>query len=181
MFHELSGRFGPTLGTDNMTYGGVNLTLRGFWSLYRQYLVLAARLVADLLFGRPPFYELARHGGLYPSDSVGGWSAVRGVPLQRYYGKLKFFGNLELRSKLKDFGFWGQRFNVGLAAFADAGRVFADWGAHSQLDGNSVGIKVGLGGGLRLQWGETFILRADVAWSPDADPVGFTVDFNHAF
>jgi len=28
MFHELSLRFGPTLGVDNLTYGGVNLTLR---------------------------------------------------------------------------------------------------------------------------------------------------------
>jgi hypothetical protein len=181
MFHELSGRFGPGLGADDMTYGGANLTLRAYWTLYRRYLVLAARLMADLLWGRPPFYELSRHGGLRASGAIGGFTAVRGVPVQRYHGKLKFLGNLELRSKLVDFGFWGQRFNLGLVAFADAGRVFADWGAHSQLDGNTVGIKVGLGGGLRLQWGETFVLRADVAWSPDASPVGYTVDVNHIF
>jgi hypothetical protein len=37
------------------------------------------------------------------------------------------------------------------------------------------------GGGLRLQWGETFLLRGDVAWSPDARPVGIYVDVNHVF
>jgi hypothetical protein len=30
-----------------------------------------------------------------------------------------------------------------------------------------------VGGGLRLRKGETFVLRADVAWSEDARPLGF--------
>jgi hypothetical protein len=30
----------------------------------------------------------------------------------------------------------------------------------------------GIGGGLRLQKGRTFVLRADLAWSPDARPIG---------
>ena len=40
------------------------------------------------------------------------------------------------------------------------------------LDGTGLGLKYGLGGGLRLQEGQTFIVRGDVAWSPDARPVG---------
>ena len=35
-----------------------------------------------------------------------------------------------------------------------------------------MGLHYGAGGGLRLQSGSAFVLRADVAWSPDASPIG---------
>ena len=182
MFHEVSGRLspGPAGGTD-LTYGGVNVTARFFHPLYGDRLVLAARVMVDLLWGRPPLYELARHGGLFPDAAVGGSCAVRGVPLHRYHGKIKLLGNLELRSKLLPFSLFGQRFNLGTTVFADTGRVVADWQSAPSQDGSGLGLKLGLGGGIRFQWGETFLLRADVAWSPDADPVGVYVDINHVF
>jgi hypothetical protein len=65
--------------------------------------------------------------------------------------------------------------------FFDTGRTWADYRALTHLDGEGLGLKIGAGGGLRLQWGETFLIRVDPAWSPDADPVGFYVDINHAF
>jgi hypothetical protein len=37
------------------------------------------------------------------------------------------------------------------------------------------------GGGLRIKWGEAFLVRADVAWSPDADPIGLYFNVNHVF
>jgi hypothetical protein len=40
-----------------------------------------------------------------------------------------------------------------------------------ELDGTGVGLKYGLGLGLRLQKG-TFLVRGDLAWSPDARPLG---------
>jgi len=181
MFHELSWRGSPALAAGaDVAYGGLNLTLRFFQALWRERLVLAARVMADLLLGDPPFYELACHGGLFPSSAIGGATAVRGVPLQRYHGKVKLLGNLELRARLLPFRIRSQRFNLGALLFVDAGRVWTDYRALA-LDGAGAGIKVGLGGGLRLQWGETFILRADVAWSPDARPVGVYVDVGHIF
>jgi len=179
MFHEVSWRFSP--GGTKLTYGGANVTVRFFQSLVGDRLVLAARLMVDLLWGSPPLYELARHGGLFPDAAVGGSCAVRGVPLHRYHGKIKLLGNLELRSKLLPFSLFGQRFNLGATAFADTGRVLADWQSSPSLDGSGLGLKIGMGGGVRFQWGETFLLRADVAWSPDADPVGVYVDINHVF
>ncbi len=182
-FHELSWRASPALATDsNLVYGAVNATARFFFALERRArLVLALRLLADLLVGQPPFYELARHGGLNPSGTIGGGAAIRGVPLQRYHGKLKLLGNLELRAKLLPFRIRSQRFNLGLTAFVDAGRCFVDLRARPELDGSGLGLKLGLGGGARFQWGETFLLRADVAWSPDARPVGVYVDVGHVF
>jgi hypothetical protein len=46
---------------------------------------------------------------------------------------------------------------------------------------NGMGMKFGAGEGIRLQWGETVVIRVDVAYSPDADPVGVYVDFGHIF
>jgi outer membrane protein assembly factor BamA len=179
-FHELSWRSSPGLATsDDLAYGGLNFTTRFYQSLLGPNLVLAARLMLDLLVGSPPFYELARHGGLVPKPAIGG--GVRGVPRQRYHGKVKLLGNLELRAKLLPFTIFEQRFNLGLTAFVDTGRVWADFSDGERFDGDKVGLKVGVGAGLRLQWGETFLLRVDTGWSPDADPIGFYVDINHLF
>jgi hypothetical protein len=133
-----------------------------------------------LIFGQPPFYLLSEHAGLFPASSPGGGGGVRGVPLQRYHGKIKLLTNLELRSKLWSFTVFAQRINLGALAFVDLARIWADW-RDTGLDGRGVGIKVGAGGGLRLQWGETFILAADVAWSPDAAPIGFYITVGHVF
>jgi len=181
-FHEISWRACPGLSTaGDLAYGGLNLTARQFWPLWRRRLVLAARLMTDLLLGQPPFYELARHGGLVPRSAIGGKDAVRGVPQERYHGKVKLLGNLELRARLLPFAVRRQRFVLGAVLFVDSGRVWADYSDSERFDGEGLGLKVGAGGGLRLRWGETFILRGDVAYSPDADPVGVYVDVNHVF
>jgi outer membrane protein assembly factor BamA len=182
VFSELTWRFAPgTASVDDLAYGGVNFTVRLYRAVAGERLVLAGRVMVDLLLGQPPFYELASHGGLSPGSSIGGSAAIRGVPRHRYHGKIKLLGNLELRSKLVPFTLWGQRFNLGATLFADTGRTWADFSASKRLDGSGAGLKVGLGGGPRFQWGETFLLRADVAWSPDARPIGIYIDVNHAF
>jgi hypothetical protein len=179
MFHEISWRFSPGA---TFAYGGLNLTARFYWALYRETLVLAARALADLLVGEPPFYELAQHGGLYPKGSPGGGGAVRGVPLHRYHGKVKLLGNLELRARLLPFSLFGQRFNLGGNVFFDAGRVWTELPpGNRRFDGDGPGLKLGVGAGPRMQWGETFLIRIDLAWSPDADPVGVYFDVSHVF
>ncbi len=127
-------------------------------------LVLAARLVADLLLGNPPFYELARYDD---TAAIGGSKGVRGVPAQRYYGKIKLIANVELRSELLELSILGGKRRFGLVAFADTGRVWADYGSHPELDGSGLNLAYGLGGGLRVASGKTFMLRLDLAWSPD--------------
>jgi hypothetical protein len=106
---------------------------------------------------------------------------VRGVPAQRYYGKIKAFSNVELRSELFSLRILGEDRRFGLAAFCDFGRVWTDYRAHPELDGTGWGLKYGLGGGLRIASGESFVLRADVGWSPDAHPVSAYLVSGHAF
>ncbi len=107
------------------------------------------------------------------TTAIGGGKAVRGVPAQRYYGKVKVFGNLEVTTPIRSFTLRGKALVLGLAAFLDGGRTWTELGrAHPELDGTGLGLKYGVGGGLRLQEGRTFLLRLDLAWSPDARPLG---------
>jgi hypothetical protein len=168
-FHQVRLRVSPSLGpTHPFQFAEANATLR----LYRtpvRWLQLAFRLVGDLLIGHPPIYELTR---IDDDSVVGGSKGIRGVPGQRYYGKVKTLGTFEARAQLWRFTWFEKPFELGVAAFADGGRVWADLKNDPQLDGRGLGLKYGVGGGLRLQEGQTFVIRADLAWSPDAQPVG---------
>jgi Omp85 superfamily domain len=70
---------------------------------------------------------------------------------------------------------------VGAAAFFDGGRVWADTTPQPALDGSSLGLKYGVGTGFRLMSGKAFVLRGDIAWSPDATPIGGYVVAGESF
>jgi surface antigen Omp85-like protein len=169
-FHTAVIRVSPRVGTA-LPYAYERLTLTArFYTTPVHNVTLLFRVVGDTLLGDPPFYELARFD---ETPAIGGSKAVRGVPAQRYYGKVKLFGNLEVRSELLRFSVHHKRMVLGAALFADGGRSWTQPGqSNPALDGTGLGLKYGLGGGLRLQEGQTFIVRGDVAWSPDARPVG---------
>lgn len=159
-------------------YAQADLTLRAYTTPVPHHLTLAMRVVGDLLFGDPPLYELSRFDD---TAAIGGSKGVRGVPAGRYAGKIKLFGNFEARVPLLDFNMIGKQFRFGVAGFVDAGRVWADYTPHPELDGTSLGLKYGIGGGLRLQQGHAFVVRMDAAWSPDARPMGFYLTAGEAF
>jgi outer membrane protein assembly factor BamA len=157
---------------------GLSAALSGFVPLGSEDYVLAARLVGDVMMGDVPFYELSRFD---ETSAIGGPKYVRGVPSNRYWGKRKMMANLEVRAALFEFGLGKSRYELGSAAFFDAGRVWAEVGKHEELDGADWGIKYGTGAGLRLRKGQTFVLRVDVAWSPDARPIGAYFLADHIF
>ena len=178
-WHELKLRVAPWgAGFVPYRYLQASLFARAYQRLGSDGLVLAGRLVADLQMGEVPFYELSRYA---EASALGGANGVRGVPGDRYHGKRKLFGNLELRSTLWAFDLGASRYHLGLTAFFDAGRLWADVTSAPALDGSGIGLKWGGGAGLRLRKGETFVLRADLAYSPDARPVGFYFLAGHLF
>ena len=177
-FHELSLRGGGLLELPG-GWGGANLTARFYAPLVAGRLTLASRVLVDLLWGQVPFYELARFGGTEAEEGPGGSMSVRGLPARRYHGRLKAIGNVELRSRIVLFRLAGQASSFGAVVFVDAGRVWADTQARPKLDTGGHPLGLGLGGGLRLQVGETFIVRADVAWSPGTYGIAF--DVGHVF
>jgi hypothetical protein len=169
--HTLRFRASPRVsGALPYEYERLTLATRFYATVVERWLGVSCRFVGDTLLGTPPFYELARFD---ETPAIGGGKAVRGVPAQRYYGKVKVFGNLEAVSEVWPFSIKDKPFVLGLAAFVDAGRTWTELTRrHPDLDGTGLGLKYGIGGGLRLQEGHTFIVRLDVAWSPDASPVG---------
>ena len=169
-----------TLGAVDYRYVRVGTAVNLFVPIVpkERRLVLATRVVNDLLFGDPPFYELPRFEDTF---AIGGAKGVRGVPGQRYYGKIKAFANVELRSELFKARVLGDERRFGVVAFTDFGRVWADYDSDPELDGTSLGLKYGIGGGLRVASGETFVLRVDVAWSPDANPLSGYLLAGHIF
>ena len=170
-YHQVTFRVSPGMGTPfPYEYGQLDAMARFYTTLIPDRMVLAVRGVFDLQFGDVPFYELARYED---TSAIGGGMAIRGVPGYRYYGRVKAFGNVELRTSLTRFQLWGRKLKLGVATFADAGRMWSQMDhPRPELDGSGLGLHYGLGGGLRLQQGQTFVVRADVAWSPDARPVG---------
>jgi outer membrane protein assembly factor BamA len=118
-----------------------------------------------------------------PRDGPGGGWSLRGIPRQRYSGKVKLIQNLELRSLFWRFGIGKSRFVVGGVVFLDAARIWADTRA-TIIDGRNVdggSFKLGTGAGLRVRWGETFLIRFDGAYSPTEHTPGFYVDIGHVF
>lgn len=169
-FHSAVIRVSPGVGSYlPYSYERLNLTGR-FYRTVGKRVTFMFRIVGDALLGDAPFYELARFD---ETPAIGGSKAVRGIPAQRYYGKVKVFENLEARGELFPFTVHGKHMVLGVALFADAGRSWTELTrSHPDLDGTGIGLKYGLGGGLRLQEGQTFVVRGDIAWSPDAQPVG---------
>ncbi len=179
-YHALKLRVSPHLNT-TLPYGyeQINATARVYHTIVPRKLVLAVRAVLDVQLGDVPFYEMSR---FEDTSAIGGSQGVRGVPAYRFYGRLKAFGNVELRSQVSKFRWLHGRYILGFAAFFDAGRLWSDAeDSRPDLDGDGLGLHYGVGGGVRLQKGRSFMLRADVAWSPDAEPIGAYVLANHAF
>jgi outer membrane protein assembly factor BamA len=177
-YHQLKIRYSPAVGGHlPYEYGQANATFR-FYLPFTARLGLAVRAVGDWQFGNVPFYELARYEDTF---AFGGVNGVRGIPGQRYYGRIKLFSNVELRARLYDFTAFRKPYALGGALFTDFGRLWTDFAAHPELDGAGLGLKYGLGGGVRLQQGKTFVIRVDVAWSPDARPLGAYLTAGQAF
>ncbi len=118
MFISATARVSPRI-TGELPYAYQRLTVsaRFYGTPIRRWLSWSFRVVGDTLLGAPPFYELARFD---ETPAIGGGKALRGVPAQRYYGKVKLFENLEAQSELLPFTLHGKRMVLGVAAFVDA-------------------------------------------------------------
>lgn len=167
-YHHLGVRGVVGVPTSHqVAYGAVGLSLAQYVPLGGPF-VVAARVVADLEFGHVPFYDLYTGGTFLTDEMIGGSSAVRGVPVGRYSGLIKVFGNLELRAMLVRFHLLGQQFLLGNDLLVDTGRLWSDYSWRASADGRGVGLKWGVGGGQYLQWGQAAVFRLEVAYSPDA-------------
>lgn len=150
-YHFITAKLTPGVP---VSYGELSTGMRMFHPFIGEKLVGAGALRARFLSSGAPFDELAL-------------GHLRGVPGGRYHGKVQMAVNLELRSVFARFSVRRQRFGLGAVVFVDGGRVWADYRVDRALDGRGPGVHLGSGGGLRVQWGQTRMLRFDAAYSAE--------------
>lgn len=173
---ELSLRAaGPDLAS-SYRFVGITASVRAFWSLRPERLVLAQRLTFDHLAGDVPFFEWPIIGGLNPGEGIGGMSSVRGVPRNRYTGNTKVLSNTELRFTGFQFSLLGTPVKAGALALLDLGRTW-----HPGVeDGPWYRWHPGVGAGIRLSR-RSAVLRFDYAVALEDWRQGVYVTFGQMF
>lgn len=165
-------------GATGSAYDYVGLTLadRNFFTLGTPKLIFAQRFMADALWGQAPFFEWSQFGGTMGGEGIGGMSSVRGVPRNRYQGKVKVLSNSELRWYPYNFQLFGERTRVGGLLFFDIGRV---WNENVD-DGPWWLWHPGVGAGLRVVR-RAAVARVDLGFSTETWRPGIYITFGHMF
>jgi hypothetical protein len=187
-FVELCLRASPGgLTGESFLFGGLTIDARIYQYLGIRRLIFAARFLGDLIVGDPPFYELTSAGAFERVWMFGGWNGVRGIPEGRFHGRTKIMATTELRGQFVEFRLFKQDFQLGGVLFADAGRLWGGPGTSREQDGEGLGLKWGAGIGLRIRYKRSTLLKADLAYSPEALevrpslPLGIYFGLDHVF
>jgi outer membrane protein assembly factor BamA len=111
------------------------------------------------------------YGGI---EAVGGARTLRGYRAGRFTGPVMGYGSLELRNRVARTTLLGQGLTLELTPFADAGRVWDRLRDVSTRD-----WRTSVGGGARVAWNQSTILRFDYAVSREDRQLFLA--FGHAF
>lgn len=170
VFYQL-GVAGTKGSAERVAYGEAAGILSTYIPLARP-VTLATRVVTSFEFGRVPFYDLQGSDVFVQQYMVGGSRGVRGVRLGRYAGHVKLLANYEVRTAFfPRFRVANWQLQIGTTTFFDAGRVWSDY--HTpELDGSSLGVKYGVGGGFSFRFDESTVFRVETAYSPDNNQYG---------
>jgi hypothetical protein len=162
---ESSMRAATSAWGSSWNWAGANATARVFLPILDGEaplrLTLANRLVFDAVVGDIPIQELVRPGGFTEYLSFGGADMGRGIRVQRYVGKLKVFGQSELRWRFVEWQMFGSNFALSTNGIIDVGYVGVE--VFDQEPGGQVPF--GVGGAVLFHWNENFMLRVEVATS----------------
>ncbi len=166
------------------SYQRLTLLHQAYFSLCKtekRHLILAERVWIDNLFGQAPFFKQGKLGGFQYVDGFGGADSMRGLGAFRSIGKFKMFITTELRWRFVNFGpFLGDMWHLELTPFADIGNA---WDSINEMSLGS--ITATLGTGLKVLWGEDFIIAFDYGFwkNPSYNnwETGLYIGFNHQF
>lgn len=192
VYAELSGRAASTVPEGAGAFGGVYGKVKGYLGVTR-WLVLCGRLMAEMLWGEVPFYEMVHWGGAWPRAGFGGFETLRGVSFGRWRAPGKAVLNLEARFHVLRHTLFSRPILWQLALFSDTGVVFGAGGqtTHEPADSGLPVHPTG-GAGIRAIFQDSFVGRIDLGFGPD--PIeeedgtvtqglsyGIYVVFDHAF
>lgn len=177
---EASVRGGHGVTGSTWPHAGVTAIAAGYFSMSRTpRVVVASRVVGDVMVGDPSTEELARIGGTLDTIAFGGSSLGRGIREHRYLGKVKLMEQTEVRAQLFDVTLLDQDLSLGAAVFSDAALVGTDV---ADLDASFVQPLLTFGVSWRILWNKNFAIRWDLAASPDErEGPGFYIIVGQAF
>ena len=136
----------------NNTFNRVHSQLSTFFPLsFSPQITLANRVGGAHNIGDFPFYE---------SNHIGGTTNLRGFRGNRFAGRSSFYNNVEIRAELFDFYRYLLGGQVGISAFYDTGRVWADQETSSLWH-------QGYGGGVWFNVFDAFVLNSTLGKSVD--------------
>ncbi len=158
-------RVDGALGSD-YDYTRWTFTDRRYFPLVSRRLVFANRFVLQGVEGDAPFYDLAIvQTSFKPQEGLGGAKTIRGLPKNRHVGKGLFLWNAELRWRAVEFQVLSTDLHLVVNGFVDQGRV---WEERIVLGEILSDLHRGLGGGVRLGMGESFVVSVDVGHSAES-------------
>lgn len=164
---ESTVRGGSWLIGSAWDYFGANASFRYYYSLDEAHrFVLASQTILDAVMGDLPYDAISRLGGSSSvSDylAIGGQYIGRGMREQLYVGKLKAIEQIEARIKAASFKLGSQNFDLVPTVFTDFGVMAKDF---SSLSTDITKLHISFGTGLRIHWNDTFVIRADLGFSP---------------
>lgn len=164
---ESSVRGGASYTGSAWDYIATNLAARFYYPFDDDHrFVFASQSIIDSIFGDLPFDAMSRIGGTLAQNdfnAIGGQYIGRGIREQLYVGRFKAIEQIEFRYTFWSFNLLKQNFDLTGVTLGDI--------AVTSLDYSSFGkdlshIHAGFGGGLRLHWNKTFVIRGDIGMSP---------------
>jgi hypothetical protein len=150
------------LDKTNDRYGSVTSEFRFYLNPSNSGLVIANRIGAGTVIGKPTFFQRMQ---------IGGVNSLRGFNSKRFTGTTMAYHNLDLRLKLFNFTSYLVPGTVGMIGFHDTGRVW-------EKGESSARWHHGYGGGLYVVPGEVLLIQAAVGFSREATMPYISIGFN---
>jgi len=152
----------PSLHEFKNDYNYIRFTAidRRYYTLHPR-LVWAQRVLAEVMTGSPPFYEMSVIGNSFQRhEGLGGAKTLRGQPRLLYVGPHKLVVNLELRWRVLDMTILRQELTYYVHTFTDFGRV---WMKNDRFSLAQLHFAEGVG--VHVQWKKEFVAVLDVGRS----------------
>ena len=151
-------------------FAHVNVYQKLFPSVFKR-LIFAGRVAMGYTALDAPFFEYqdqwSPEGDI---EGLGGPRTLRGYKQSRFLGRAMHFSNFELRWRLAQTKIFNQHLEFSAVPFYDIGGV---WNDLSSLNTNN--LRYSRGGGLRIAWNESTILRFDYAISKEDNQFFFNL------
>lgn len=161
-WNELYIGIAPACFGTGETYTTLSASVREYFPVISDRLILTYRLAANLLIGgEMPFYLLPFYfDSKYIYDGIGGVKTVRGLKRDRLQGDGYAFGNFEARWKFLKTKVLNQDLYLALSAFYDAGVITDKYNTSAPKYDNER-LHNALGGGFRIALNNNFVVSVD--------------------